>query len=247
MAKSISAQPAERTGRFWLAVGITVCSVISVGILSVVIVVNSTDKTASAQLVLAAVLPLMGSWVGTVLAFYFSRENLEAATNSVTQLAQLTSLQKLQSTPVTDKWIPKDKMFRRPTPLDQIKLVQALEELAKSHKGNRLPVLSDKDYPVLVIHRSIIDRFLAEKVAQNLTPDQFRALTLQDLLNESDYRGLLATSFATVKQDATLADAKSAMERLPNCQDVFVTRGGTKEEEVLGWITNAIIAENATV
>ena len=122
-----------------------------------------------------------------------------------------------------------------------------LEELTKSHKGNRLPVLSDKDYPVLVIHRSIVDRFLAGKAAQNLTPDQFRALTLQDLLNESDYRGLLATSFATVKQDATLADAKSAMERLPNCQDVFVTRGGTKEEEVLGWITNAIIAENATV
>lgn len=50
-----------------------------------------------------------------------------------------------------------------------------------------------------------------------------------------------------MKREATLADAKSAMDSLPNCQDVFVTQGGTRNEEVQGWVTNVIIAENATV
>jgi hypothetical protein len=34
------------------------------------------------------------------------------------------------------------------------------------------------------------------------------------------------------------------MERTKNCQDVFVTAGGKKEEPVLGWVTNEIIQKN---
>jgi hypothetical protein len=51
----------------------------------------------------------------------------------------------------------------------------------------------------------------------------------------------------TVKEDATLADAKDAMDHAQDCQDVFVTKAGTKDEEVLGWITNNIIQDNAKV
>jgi hypothetical protein len=31
------------------------------------------------------------------------------------------------------------------------------------------------------------------------------------------------------------------------CQDVFVTKAGTRNEPILGWITNAIIEDNAKV
>lgn len=186
MANTNPVQPVERSGRFWMVVGMTVLSVLGVTTLAIVIIATSAsgEKSATAQLVLTAVLPLLGSWVGTILAFYFSRENLEAATNSVTQLANLTPMQKLQSLPVTSKWITTDKMFRKSTPLDGIKLVPTLSELNASGKGNRLPVLSDKNYPALVVHRSWIDRFLTKKATQDLPPDQFKLLTLQDLVDD---------------------------------------------------------------
>ena len=37
------------------------------------------------------------------------------------------------------------------------------------------------------------------------------------------------------------------MERISGCQDVFVTKGGTESEPVIGWVTNVVIAENAKV
>src|SRR5215469_480815 len=57
--------------------------------------------------VFASIIPLLGSWMGTVLAYYFSRENLAAATQSVRDLTQaVTGMDKLKATLVKDKMIP---------------------------------------------------------------------------------------------------------------------------------------------
>jgi hypothetical protein len=42
-------------------------------------------------------------------------------------------------------------------------------------------------------------------------------------------------------------DAKTRMDQAPDCQDEFVTKGGTKDDDVVGWITNVIIADNSRV
>ena len=57
-------------------------------------------------------------------------------------------------------------------------------------------------------------------------------------------KNMFATSFATVNPNATLADAQAAMEQTKNCEDVFVTAGGTPSGEVIGWITDNIIQAN---
>jgi 5S rRNA maturation endonuclease (ribonuclease M5) len=234
-----------------LAGAITGISIVGVIALACVIVFTSgaAERSNVAKEVLAVVLPLLGSWVGTVLAFYFSKENFEAATRSVTELAkQITPQERLVSTPVRDKMIPKDKLLFRRLPPDQVKLVETLDALDAAKKGNRVPVFADKDFPGYVIHRSMIDRYLADKARQGVDPAKVAQLTLQDLLTESpDIAKAFETSFATVAETASLADAKNAMDRLPQCQDVFVTRRGTKDEEVLGWITNVVIADNSQV
>jgi hypothetical protein len=47
------------------------------------------------------VLPVVAAWVGTLMAFYFGKENFKAATDSVSQIArQLTSQEKLGQTNV---------------------------------------------------------------------------------------------------------------------------------------------------
>ena len=52
------------------------------------------------------------------------------------------------------------------------------------------------------------------------------------LVNDATFKPLLASTFGTVRGDATLADAKAVMEALTNCQDVFVTHNGTRDEPV---------------
>ncbi len=230
-----------------LASLITLVSVLGViGLAGVAIWLNK-DPSASARDILTVVLPLLGTWVGTVLAYYFSKENFEAATKSVTELAkQITPQEKLQSTAVSAKMIPKEKMFLKRLPEDKIALTQTLDELKKEGKGNRIPVLTQTDYPRYAIHRSMIDRYLADKA--RLAKGDLNKLTLNDLLKEeASLRELFEHSFAIVKETDTLATAKEAMDRIPNCQDVFVTTGGTKDEVVKGWITNVIIADNSKV
>src|SRR5438093_971982 len=51
---------------------------------------TTRSRPGITRLVFTSVLPLFGTWVGTVLAFYFARENLQSATESVQSAAETT-------------------------------------------------------------------------------------------------------------------------------------------------------------
>src|SRR5262245_33908665 len=91
----------DTSTRKWLAVGIVGASIAVIGAISTVAIVLSNDRAGTSRLVFAAVLPLLGTWVGTVLAFYFARENLEAATETARVLSGIGT-----GTPVTRVMIP---------------------------------------------------------------------------------------------------------------------------------------------
>ena len=240
--------PSEwKTARFWLAIGFSGMTLLGVIVMSIVIVRYAADKTEAARTVFNAILPLLGTWVGTILAFYFSKENFEAATKSVTDLAsKITPQEKLKSTPVKDVMITKDQMFVKTVPADQINLDQALRELDSSNKGNRIPVLTSDGRPVYVVHRSLIDKFLSQE-ARKPKPRDPKTLTLQDMLDEDPQVKRIAEAFDTVREDANLSDAKEKMDLIPDCQDIFVTKAGTKTEPLIGWITNVIVQQNSKV
>jgi hypothetical protein len=252
MANGTKVGGGETKYRDYLAIGITCVSIVGVVLLAFTIIWRAQDPSATAQLVLNSVLPLLGVWVGTVLAYYFSRENFEAATRSVTELAkQISPQEKLTSTPAKGKMIPKDQIHVETVtaakPADQTKLVDMLNRLKAFGRGLRIPVLTDNDYPKYVIHRSTIDNFLTRKAMETTPPPDLGNFTLKDLIDDPELGKTLPTSFASVKETATLADAKDAMDKTPGCQDVFVTAGGTPYEPVSGWITNTIIEDSAKV
>jgi hypothetical protein len=196
------------------------------------------------QTVLTAILPLVGAWIGTVIAFYFSSKNLEAATNSVQKLyGQVSSQDKLQSILVKDKMISKSSMYFQPWTDDKsLNLKEILANLKSANKGKRIPILDKDSHPKYMIHDSEINEYLTEKSTD--TTVTVATLTLENLLSEKPE---LRNSYEIVNDKATLADAKKAMENNKYCQDVFVTLNGTKNEEVLGLITNIIIEENSKV
>ena len=231
-----------------LASWIVIFSIIAITILAGVSIATSQNVAGEAKAVLATVLPLFGTWVGTVLAYYFSKENFDAATRSVTELVgKVTAEQKLASIPAKDKMIARADMFAKTLPEDKIKLVETLDELEKTKKGSRIPILNDPGHPAYMVHRSMIDRYLADQARKTPPPDP-ATLTFKNLLTDDPDLGKWAKqSFAVIKEDSTLAEAKSAMERISGCQDVFLTKGGTESEPVIGWVTNVVIAESAKV
>lgn len=233
--------------RRYLAFGLTALSIAGVILLSFVMIRGDKSPNAdTSKYVMGTVLPLIGTWVGTILAHYFSKENFEAATRSVAEIArQITPQEKLKSLPAKSKWIPQASLVFWTLPADKDKTLFAIrDELRKQNKGQRIPILSGDKHPLYLIHQSTIDEYLSDQLGQQPPPDS-KTLTLQKFLD--DNKDALAHTFATIKEDATLADAKEAMDSLPDCQDVFVTKGGTQDEEVLGWITNVIIQDNAKV
>jgi hypothetical protein len=217
-------------------------------------------KSDTAKFVFGAILPLLASWVGTVLAYYYSRENLAAATRSVTDLAQqITSTQRLASTPVTGKMLgrsafvtlPPDKA--RPWSVAMSQTLESVQLYLEGRDVQRLPLFDEQDRLIAVVHLSEITKFRASAMtrasaAQAIGAQPARGATgapaaapsqptLGDLLDDPRRRALFE-AFAVVPFTATLADAKAAMDALDKCEDVFVTTHGRRTDPVLGWITD---------
>ncbi len=233
--------------RFLLGIVILGLSIAGVVILAgFVLGRDSTLNTA--QYVFGAILPLLGTWVGTVLAYYFARENFESASRSVREMAkQLTPTEKLKAIIIKDVMIDIGNAvtFTLGKPEKDIKLKSDLID-AKLEKENRerLPILDTQGLIKYMAHRSLFDKFIVQEVAKAKKVDD---LTLQDMLNDAKYKDLLTGSFKTLPQTSNLAEAKILMDKIRICSDVFATEDGTPNTKVLGWVTNIIIEEQSNV
>ncbi len=147
---------------------------------------------------------------------------------------------------VTDKMIPMGRFFYKNLgegAPDVITLKELVGEL-NEQKHNRIPVLDGDGHPKYIIHRSMIDRFVTQKVLAtgSVSLEEF---TLADLLSVPEMRLIFEETFVVVSMQASVAEAKSAMVARAGCSDVFVTRGGSRDEPVIGWLTNVDIARNS--
>jgi hypothetical protein len=242
MKKNSDVQPKESIHRWRLALIITSASIVGITVVAVFVIYYATDRAAASQTVLTAVLPLLAAWVSTVLAYYYSSESIEAATQSVKSL--VSPEEKLKAILVTDKMIKFHEMLYF-TYSDTLKVQDVLKELKESGKGFRLPFLGDRRQPQFVLHKSAVDEALVEL---SLAGEDVTTLTFKDLLEKvGRVKELAEGSFGIVAEGATLADAKAEMVRIKDAQDVFVTDNGRKDGAVIGWITNIIIEKSSQV
>ena len=203
----------------------------------------------AAEKVFAAIIPLIGTWVGTVLAYYFSGENFERATDSVTRIASQVAEERLQKTSVVEAMIPIDIaiLLRLPeTDADgaSINLEKDILGLL-SGRITRVPILDHNERVKFVLHESLIFRFIAEKTMALRNEGQavdVSTFTLKDLLGHGDNQAFASRTIGFVRKGATLAEAKEKMEVVNKCQDIFVTEDGTAGTAAVGWITNAIVS-----
>lgn len=243
--------PNEQAERQWLGITLIVSSLVGITALGITAVAFAADHGDAAKYVFASVVPLFGSWIGTVLAYYFAKDNLAAATSSVATLTRgALDFGRLRSIAVKDKMIDRprivtlpDAMARPLAKLDGVPLKDIIDYLTVRHV-NRVPIFDDRDAIRYVVHLSSIDKFIREQV---LADKNAATLTFKDLVSDPKFGALFTDSFDVVAETATLADAKARMDSKPICEDVFVTRSGDRKEPVIGWITDNLLLDAAQV
>ncbi|MFB8282780.1 hypothetical protein [Nocardia colli] len=227
----------ETTFRAKLAAWVVGLSLVAITGLSALVVTmaDTGDRARVSQLVFSAVLPLFGTWVGTVLAFYFARENFEAATQSTLRLSGGYKKDDL----VSDVMIRRDQMIVRATASGESTRAITLESIAAiiTVTGKkRVPILDDKGTVRYVVHQSLLDSY-----ARTVTSEEYARALLGDLLANAENRRL-AEAIGFVAVTATAGQARDQMQRVSDCNDIFVTSSGYPVEPVLGWLTNNLLA-----
>jgi hypothetical protein len=125
--------------------------------------------------------------------------------------------------------------------------VESLYELF-GPRVTRVPVFNTDWSLNCLIHQSLLYKFISQasvEASRGTSPAPFTLAdhTLGEMLSKPGAGALARDAVAFVGPDATLADAKAAMEDVEGCQDVFVTDDGDSKGAVVGWLTNGMIAK----
>jgi hypothetical protein len=241
--KDESGQPPEIGEVAKLVLGISGGTILGISFVSLAGAAwsGSAQFAETSRYVFNALLPLLGTWVGTVLAYYFSRKNFESASQSVERMVNLTVEQKLGQ-------MSGEKEMMRPGQITVYQIPAAktpkdvpLKDLRSRFGGRitRVPIVDSNNVIVFIVHQSGLFKFLAEKALEGKAAD-IDKLTLQDLVDDAELKNWVA-NIVYVSEQASVADAKDKMEQQAGCQDLIVTKTGSKTEPMLGWMTNVDI------
>jgi len=228
------------------------------------------EKNTALQSLYGTFLPLIGTWMGAVIAFYFGKENFEAANKNVQAMVQkiITSEDKLKSIKVSDANvmiaidnITDNKAIRPKTDFTIMVEADLLGFFETNKNIERLPIMDDKYMIRYILHKSLITDF-----ALNIKLDKIKIpspattpptavsktldlITLDDLINKSNdgYKLSVTKSVEFVSKEGTLLEVQTKINNSKYCQDVFVTEDGSATKPVLGWITNNKVQEMGRV
>lgn len=221
-----------------LAYGTLIFSGLAITILAVVAILRSpADNTMT---VFNIVLPVMASWVGTILAFYFGRENAEMANQQVREIVQRLTPEQREETSVSSimRALQNTGYFQIPKGKGDQDII--LSEIRSKFSGSisRLPIIDADNKPKYLIHESSVDKYLVSGGKQEDTLAKF--------IKTERKAGIgfgLGQGFVVVSEQFTLAVAKQKLDESPSCQDIFVTKEGSAGEPLTGWISNIRLAK----
>ena len=176
----------ERTRKRLAYLVLGLCAAGIIVFSSLAIWLDSNARAETTRLVFVSVLPLFGTWVGMVLAYYYGSKNLKAATESTESLSHVTARLAgvvTPSTPVRERIIPRGDMKCFPTDdLDQVDLERLWQEFEKIEPLSRLPIVDSTERALGVVHRSLLDRFAVRQAGT--IPEGLKGKTIADLSDE---------------------------------------------------------------
>jgi hypothetical protein len=247
----VSNEKNDARNRERIALAVLFSSIGAVFLLSATIIWNADpkEKPQVAQNVMGSTLPLYGTWVGTILAFYFSRNAFEAASSATARNA--TVFQQVRSDLVSAA--PPDNK------LANISLKALANGLVFSQDDTKKPlqeVLDDLNsksrYRTIVVNKTnettktYVDLVYKVNVSAFLEQRQQGTTqpTLQNYLDWRKAQGDQAQPMVVfLPETATLADADTKIKETLGCRDVIVTTDGQKTSPVVAYVTDNDINE----
>jgi hypothetical protein len=172
--------------------------------------------------------PLISTWIGTLLAFYFGKANFEAATKSYNQVIDRLTPDILDDILVKQVMIDKFTMVSIDTnnPLITTFNLQGLRDFLESINKSRLPVL-EAGKVKCIIHKSTLSNEML-KVAPAVP-----AATLDEFITANH----TVVEFDTINEDKKVEDARKIMNE-KNYKDLFVVDANNA---LTGWLTDTQI------
>jgi CBS domain-containing protein len=227
-------------------------SIVGIAVLSGIAIKGAsagTGRTEAIRLVFVSVLPLFGTWVGTVLAYYFARENLREATASVQAASAVTTEQLAKvwapTTLVKDVMQPENRVERyvlksSGTPPRQERVPNLeLPELWKLLDGrpfDRLPIVDDANVVKALVARQDLTDWAAHQAG--IIPDVFVGKKVKNFAPTPEEREKRLQNFVTVSPETTLAAASDKLAAQPDAKTVVVTVDGTDTGALAGLLTS---------
>ena len=221
----------------------------AITLLAAIIIIRG--DTEDAMTIFNIVLPVFASWVGTILAFYYGRENFEsankerresfeAATQEIRKMVEKVSPEERAKASVTEAMRGLGNMIHFQITEDKSEQDVNLSEICDLFTDHitRVPIMDAEQKPIYMIHQSSIDSYVA--AGRGEYEDNLADFIAKQ--KEADIEFGLDKGFVVVAEQATLAEAKSKMENI-SCQDIFITKGGTPDEPLSGWISNVRLSK----
>ena len=115
----------------------------------------------------------------------------------------------------------------------------------RNERLSRMPFLTNDNRVKLMVHESMIARYISQKVIGGGATKVGEVTVAEMVEDEPSLKRLFETSFGAVAATARLRDVNAIMGGENQVQDVFVTETGRHDEPIVGWITNAMLAQHS--
>ena len=205
------------------------------------------DDSPDYSIISQTLIPIWATWIGTILAFYFGKENLDSATKSYREvIKRLTPEEKMATLYIEDEMLPFDEIVSLDFETQKGRPIQEILDNREFKEYHRY-VFFDNKHLKKVIDRSLFLEFINMELNKTQDMEYVNKLTFEDMLTTSDesIQKKLNKALVYVLPTDTLLDAKNKVERISGHLDIFVTATGDLNGEVLGMITNNMIFKAA--
>ena len=188
--------------------------------------------------ILSIILTAFGAWVGAGAAYFFGRENLKIAAQSMLDMRGISPKERLRKTPIRE--VPPRSLDWRVKTGDDLQTV--LAKLKEEEERWFIPIVKDDDTLETVIHEETIWRFVEKESQAGTNYEDIKKKKLAEVmayihsLPEKISKRLLGI-YVAVSPDKSAGEANELM----NSKGVFIAMVVDEKGKPIQYITSGDI------